>query len=269
LIKYLIEDEVKSRVEEVVKVLGWSYIDTDRVFCIKSMGSKSKYVHARCYSFPRVLQKAFNMKPHYIIEVIGKYYDELSDEGKYKLVIHELLHIPYTFSGALRNHKGSGRRDQVTKSVVNKCYEMFKHGEKFDVSGSKRTKKSINYFPAPSIKSRINRIVETLGWSHISKDRVICFESKGSKKSFPSRFHELPRIWQEVLGLKPHYIIEVLSKNFYKFSSEEMDKWLIKELLYIPKSFSGALRPHKGYVSTSIVEKHYNEYLSKEGLSWV
>jgi predicted metallopeptidase len=266
----LTDSGVKSRVEEIVEVLGWSHVDTNRVFCIKSAGSKSKYVHARCYSFPRILQKAFNLKPQYIIEVIAKYYDHLSEEDKYKLVIHELLHIPYTFSGALRNHKGSCRRDQVTRSVVNKCYEHFKKGINFKVAGSKRRgKKSIDYFPAPDIKVRIQRIVEALDWSHISTNQVICFESKGSKKHYPSRFHEFPRIWQQVLSLDPHYIIEVLGDNFYKFSSEDMDKWLIKELLYIPKSFSGALRPHKGYVSPRIVDKHYNEYLSKEGLSWV
>ena len=118
MIKFFEDKEVKARVERIVKGLKMDHIDINRVICFKSRGSKSKYVHARCWSLPKVWQKALNLKPYYIIEVIGEHYDKLSDEEKDKLLIHELLHIPKTFSGALRPHKG-----YISNSIIENLYK--------------------------------------------------------------------------------------------------------------------------------------------------
>lgn len=126
MIKFIPDDEVKNRIERVVNSLGWSYIKTDRIFCLKSNGTKSTCVHARCWSLPRIWQEVLNINSKYIIEVIAEKYNELSEESKDKLIIHELLHIPKSFSGALRPHKG-----YVNASIVNKLYNEMKGREGF------------------------------------------------------------------------------------------------------------------------------------------
>ncbi len=121
MIKFCEDEELKERVSKIVKKLNFSHIDLNRIFCFKSKGSKSKYVRARCWSLPRVWQEALKIGPYYIIEVIGEYYDNLTEEEKDKLLIHELLHIPKTFSGALRPHKG-----YISPSIINKLYKKLK-----------------------------------------------------------------------------------------------------------------------------------------------
>ncbi len=117
--------KIKARIDYIVKTLGWDYINTNKVIAFESRGTKSENVHARCWSFPRIWQQALNQEPHYIIEVVGERYDELSEEGRDKLLIHELLHIPKTFSGALRPHKG-----YISNSIINKFYKELRSKEK-------------------------------------------------------------------------------------------------------------------------------------------
>lgn len=240
-IKYFPSTTVKERVEEIVNALGWRHVNTDRVFCFKSRGSKSKYVKARCYGFPRVWQRALDQEPSYVIEVLGDYYDGLCTEHQTKLLIHELLHIPSTFSGALRNHKGCFRKEQVTQGIVEKYYQKLIHGEELVIE-PRKPEPSISYSPAVTIKKRVSKIVNALNWTHIDIDRVYCFESKGTKSNrLHARCWGLPIIWQQALGLNGRYVIEVLAENFYELSKPAQDKLLINELLYIPKNFSGSI----------------------------
>jgi len=128
----------------------------------------------------------------------------------------------------------------------------------------------IKFLPAPKIKSRITRIVQALEWDYIDPDRIICFESRGTKSTrVHARCWSLPRVWQQALNLVPHYVIEVIGERFDELTEEKRDKLLIHELLHIPKTFSGALRPHKGYISNSIVDKLYKQLMSNEEISWV
>lgn len=108
-------------VREVVKKAGMNYIDPDRVFCFRSRGSRSKSIIARCYSLPKIWQMGLNTPAHYIIEVVSERFDKLTYEEKVKVVIHELLHIPKTFGGGLRPHRG-----YVTNRAINEIYGRFK-----------------------------------------------------------------------------------------------------------------------------------------------
>jgi predicted metallopeptidase len=56
----------------------------------------------------RLFKEVAGLEPHYIIEVNTKRFDKLPPREKIKTLIHELMHIPSTFSGALRSHKGNG-----------------------------------------------------------------------------------------------------------------------------------------------------------------
>lgn len=97
---------------------------------------------------------------------------------------------------------------------------------------------------APDIEERVRALVHRLNLKHIDANRIKCFRSKGSKARAYARIWSLPRIWQRALNVRAHYAIEVLSEHFDKQSHEDQTKTLIHELLHIPKTFSGATRPH-------------------------
>ena len=98
------------------------YVNTDRIFCYRSQGSKSRS-YARIWSFPKIFQEVLDVEPAYVIEVLSERFDKLSDDNKTRVLIHELLHIPKNFSGALLPHKSHGRR--INKEV-DLLYKMFK-----------------------------------------------------------------------------------------------------------------------------------------------
>ena len=118
---------------------------------------------------------------------------------------------------------------------------------------------------AKDIKNRIKHILEALCLNYISPDRVFCFRSRKSKARARARIWSMPRIWQMALKIKSAYVIEVLSEKFDNLSYDDQTKVLIHELLHIPKTFSGALRPHRGryvHVNHQAVDKLYKKYKS-------
>jgi predicted metallopeptidase len=98
---------------------------------------------------------------------------------------------------------------------------------------------------APDIQSELSRIVAILGFDHIKPENLVAFRSSGSKSRAIARIWSLPRIWQLALAKEAHYCIEVISERFDRLSFKEKEKVLIHELLHIPRTFSGALLPHK------------------------
>lgn len=118
----------------------------------------------------------------------------------------------------------------------------------------------------PAIKKIINKIV-TLLFPHIKSENIFCFRSQNSKSRAIARIYSLPRIWQSALNIEPHYIIEVISEKFDKLSDEEKEKVLIHELMHIPKTFSGSLKPHRCFgkrIDKRSVEKMYEKYLKSQ-----
>ena len=100
--------DVKSDIKEILKVLDLPHIIVNRVFCYRTSGSKVR-AYARTWAMPKIFQHALGIEPAYVIEVLNRYYDRLSDDDKKGVLIHELLHIPKNFSGALASHKSRGR----------------------------------------------------------------------------------------------------------------------------------------------------------------
>ncbi|MEM5792906.1 MAG: putative metallopeptidase [Candidatus Aenigmatarchaeota archaeon] len=116
---------------------------------------------------------------------------------------------------------------------------------------------------AYDIQVKLNRILSVLEPSHIDRKRIICMRSFGSKSKAIARIWSMPRIWQKALGIKSHYVIEVISERFDKLNEEEKEKVLIHEMMHIPKTFSGALVPHRCFgkrIDNRSVEKIYQEY---------
>src|SRR3990172_4260020 len=93
-------EDVKKEITDIVDTLNLSYIITDRIFCYRTEGSKAR-AYARTWMMPKIFQDALGIEPAYVIEVLSRYYDRLSDDEKSKVLIHELLHVPKNFSGAL------------------------------------------------------------------------------------------------------------------------------------------------------------------------
>ncbi|MAG59793.1 metallopeptidase [Candidatus Woesebacteria bacterium] len=96
-----------------------------------------------------------------------------------------------------------------------------------------------------SVESRITKLIRDCDLEHVKKTRVFVYRSTGAKTRAYARIWGLGRIWQQALKITPAYVIEVISEKFDKLSREQQDMVLIHELLHIPKTFSGALLPHR------------------------
>lgn len=75
---------------------------------------------ARIWGMSKLFTEVADIKPCYIIEVNAKQFDKLSERDKIKTLIHELLHIPKTFSGALLSHKSKYHRinNQTVEKIL-------------------------------------------------------------------------------------------------------------------------------------------------------
>lgn len=130
MLKFQTSADLQKRVEKIIHSIPFHYIHPGRVKMVESKGSKSK-ASARIYAFPRIFQEILGLEPVYIIEVISERFDRLSEEQKDKVLIHELLHIPKTFSGALVPHNCFGRkiRDQVEV-----YYQHYQRNSRFNLN---------------------------------------------------------------------------------------------------------------------------------------
>lgn len=104
----------------------------------------------------------------------------------------------------------------------------------------------MKYKLAPEIKKTVLKLIKQLKLNHINPKRIYCIRSFNAKTKAVARIWGMSRLFKEVVGLPPHYIIEVNSKKFDRLPEREKIKTLIHELLHIPKTFSGALLPHRG-----------------------
>ncbi len=114
-------EEVKEHLSHIVKVLSLDHVDPDRIFCYRSYGSSSR-AYARIWAFPKIFQRALDLQPAYVVEVLAKYYDKLPADEQKKVLIHELLHIPKNFSGALLSHRSNGRHLDTLAKELHKEY---------------------------------------------------------------------------------------------------------------------------------------------------
>ncbi|MBO3803803.1 MAG: metallopeptidase [Candidatus Brockarchaeota archaeon] len=82
------------------------------------------------------------------------------------------------------------------------------------------------YSDAPDVKELVDEFIESLDLYHIDKKRVLCVRSKGSKAGGTlARIHSFPKVYQKALGMRPVYIIEVISENFDKIEEAEKESF--------------------------------------------
>jgi predicted metallopeptidase len=120
MIEYYLAEDIDGRVKEILRKLKMTHIDETRLICLRSKGSGSRRVIARCHGLSRIMQLALNKKPHYVIEILSERFDQLSKEDQTKVLIHEILHIPHSFGGGFRSH-----RPFVTRAKVQRMYDKF------------------------------------------------------------------------------------------------------------------------------------------------
>ena len=116
-IKYELAKDIQEIVKELVVL--FPHVRLNDVICIRSFGSSSRGTIARCHALGKAMQLALNRKGFYVIEVISKRFDKLSEQEKTKTLIHELMHIPKSFGGGFRHH------DYVCNKNIEREYQKF------------------------------------------------------------------------------------------------------------------------------------------------
>lgn len=108
----------------ILKRTPFEHVRASQITCMRSTGATSR-AYARIWSFPKIWQKALSHPPHYVIEVLAHHFDKLSEDDKTRTIIHELMHIPKNFSGALVPHRG--RYHRIDRRTVEKLFQIYKN----------------------------------------------------------------------------------------------------------------------------------------------
>lgn len=117
----------------------------------------------------------------------------------------------------------------------------------------------IKYTRDAALEARVRDIAMKLYPKH-DLSRIACVRSSGSKaRRTLARCHALPRVMQLALGVRAHYVIEVIEENFGPLSDEEKIKTIIHELMHIPQGMKGGFRYHD-FVCSRNIRKMYEQY---------
>jgi predicted metallopeptidase len=127
-LEYLPAPEIDEELARIILSLEMDHIQPGRVRAIRSRGTKSRRILARCHGLPKALQTGLALPAHYVIELVSENYDRLTEAEQTKTLIHELLHIPRIFGGGFRNH------DYVRDRRVNQLYEQYMRRTKHPAS---------------------------------------------------------------------------------------------------------------------------------------
>jgi predicted metallopeptidase len=124
MIKYFDAPDIRIKVENLARNLGMSHVDLSKVACMRSKGSETRNIIARCHGLSKVMQLGMNITAFYVIEVISERFDRMPEEEQTKTLIHELMHIPKNFGGGFRQH------DFVKRKNVDILYKQLKEMER-------------------------------------------------------------------------------------------------------------------------------------------
>lgn len=136
-IKYELAEDLQIIASEIA-VLLFPHVRMDSVVCIRSHGSSSRGTIARCHALGKAMQLALGRRGFYVIEVISKRFDKMSQEEQIKTMIHELMHIPKSFGGGFKHH------DYVCEENVDNEYQRYVNLKQGRVERQESRKESRN-----------------------------------------------------------------------------------------------------------------------------
>ena len=116
--------DIKKRVLHLLKKTEINWIRSQRIFTYRSHSSKTR-AYARTWGLPSLWQRTLDVAPAYIIEVISEHFDKLSEIEQDKVLLHEIMHIPKNFSGALvpHTHRRKGSFYHKLDKLIEKYFE--------------------------------------------------------------------------------------------------------------------------------------------------
>lgn len=111
--------DIKKRVDDLVEKLDLDWVDIENVHCVRSENSRAR-AYARIWGMGRVWQEAIGIAPKYCIEVLSENFDNLPKKKQDEILLHEIAHIPKTFTGALlpHTHKRKGSFHDKLKTMI-------------------------------------------------------------------------------------------------------------------------------------------------------
>jgi predicted metallopeptidase len=119
--------DISKRALKLITDLEMDWIIFDRLFFYRSTDSKA-HAYARTWGLPSLWQRALNIEPGYIVEVLAEHFDKLSLRDQDKVILHELTHIPHNFSGALvpHTHRKKGSFHHKLDELIERYFENFR-----------------------------------------------------------------------------------------------------------------------------------------------
>ena len=120
--KYEQAPDLQLQSEKIAKAL-FPHVKLEQLKCFRSYGTSSRNTVARCHTIGKLMQKAIGVQAHYAIEFITANFENLPEEEKIKVIIHELMHIPKTFGGGFKHH------DYVCSKNINFFYKKWKQND--------------------------------------------------------------------------------------------------------------------------------------------
>jgi predicted metallopeptidase len=116
--RYEFAPDLQVKAAEISSFL-FPHIKMDYVKCLRSYGTSSRGTIARCHALGKLMQKAMGLNAFYALEFLSERFDKLSFNDQEKVIIHELMHIPFSFGGGFKHH------DVVTNKNVEKMYQYY------------------------------------------------------------------------------------------------------------------------------------------------
>ena len=121
-------------------------------------------------------------------------------------------------------------------------------------------------------KKRIKKITKALDFSSYRHFKDLLLSNGGQQGKAYARIWAMPKIFQNALGIKPAYVIEVLSKYYDRLNEDGKSEAIIHELLHIPKflrrtALSQGTKRHIGHDANALLKKikTRNDYHSPRG----